>query len=48
MFHNPEETSSDCKIILNVIEDDTFSFWIYHYVDDEFFLKEMHENYCYK
>jgi hypothetical protein len=48
VFHKPEEITSDGKILLRVIEDDTFSFWIYHYVDDEFFLREKYDTYCKK
>ena len=46
LFYKPSEITSDDKILLRVIEDDTFSFWIYHYVDDEFTLREMYNTYC--
>jgi hypothetical protein len=45
-FYKPEGITSDGKIILRIIEDDTFSFWIYHYIDAEFTFKEMYNTYC--
>lgn len=46
VFHKPGEITSDGKVILRVIEDDTYSFWIYHYCNNVFLLKEMYDTYC--
>lgn len=46
VFDKPNRITSGGKIILNVIEDDRFSFWIYQYVDGMFSLKEMYDFYC--
>jgi len=32
--------------IIFAYEDDTYSFWIYHYVGGNFFLEEMYDTYC--
>jgi len=41
MFRKPVEYTSDGRMILNVIEDDRYSNWIYHYVNDDFILEVM-------
>lgn len=45
-FYKQDGITSDGKIILRVIEDDTFSFWIYYYADAEFIFKKMYDPYC--
>jgi hypothetical protein len=48
VFYKSEEITSDGKILLRVFEDDTYSFWIYHYIDGDFIFKEMYNFHCKK
>ena len=43
-YYNPKEKYNDTteQLILDIIEDDTFSVWIYYYVNNNFTLKKMH------
>ncbi|MBR0501257.1 MAG: hypothetical protein IJJ72_09730 [Bacteroidales bacterium] len=46
IFFKSDEKTREGDLILNVIDDDTFSFWIYDYTDNVFLLKEMYDFYC--
>ena len=45
-FFKSDEKTREGDLILNVIDDDTFSFWIYDYTDNVFLFKEMYDFYC--
>ena len=46
VFYKPEGETENGKIILYLIDDDTYSFWIYDYSDNMFIFKEMYDPYC--
>jgi len=47
LFHKDHYYKSDGQLVLVLIEDDTYSMWIYHYIACNFVLKEMYAPYCY-
>lgn len=42
--YNSDSVESD-ELILDIIEDDSFSFWVYEYINDDFIFQEIH-TYC--
>ena len=42
-LYQPDEIDKDGNMVLWVIDDDSFSFWIYHCVHGSFFLKQKYE-----
>ena len=46
VFLKPNENFKNGGTVLNVIDDDTFSYWIYNYTDNKFIFKEMNDTYC--
>lgn len=46
VFYKPAWETNNGEIILRVIEDDIFSFWIYYYVNNKLIFREMYDPYC--
>ena len=46
VFYEPDGETENGEIILFLIDDDTYSFWIYDYSDNVFIFKEMYDPYC--
>ena len=45
MFYKPAEITKSGDIVLRVIEDDSYSYWIYHLVGHKFLFKELYDPY---
>jgi hypothetical protein len=44
-YYQPYNCEESNELILDIIEDDSFSFWIYEYIDCDFVFQEIH-TYC--
>lgn len=44
-FHKPAYITDDGKLVLVVYEDDSFCYWIYYYINNEFIFNMMYDPY---